>query len=50
MYQKLILIGNLGRDPEMRFTGDGKPITSFNMATSRKFKEKDETARLRLFY
>lgn len=48
MYQKLILIGNLGKDPEMRFTGDGKPITSFNMATSRKFKEKEETAWFRV--
>ena len=24
MYQKLIIIGNLGRDPEMRYTPDGK--------------------------
>ena len=48
MYQKLILIGNLGRDPEIRFTGHGKPITSFSMATSRKKKKKDETAWFRV--
>jgi len=38
MYQRLILIGNLGRDPEMRFTADGKPVTSFSVATSRKYR------------
>ena len=48
MYQKLILIGNLGRDPEMRFTADGKPVTSFSMATSRKYKDKEETAWFRI--
>jgi len=48
MYQKLILIGNLGRDPEMRFTADGKPVTSFSMATSRKYKEKEETTWFRI--
>ena len=30
MYQKLIIIGNLGSDPEQRFTPDGKPVTSFS--------------------
>jgi len=37
------LIGNLGTDPEMRFTATGKPVTSFSMATSRKYKN-DEGA------
>lgn len=37
------LIGNLGGDPEMRFTPAGKPVTNFSMATSRKYKgENDE--------
>ena len=31
MYQKLILIGNLGGDPEMRYMPDGKPVTSFRV-------------------
>jgi single-strand DNA-binding protein len=32
---KVIIIGNLGRDPEMRYTSSGKPITTFSVATSR---------------
>jgi len=34
---KAILIGNLGSDPEMRYTPDGKPVTSFRMATNRRY-------------
>lgn len=34
---KVILIGNLGSDPEMRFTPDGKAVTSFRMATNRRY-------------
>lgn len=48
MYQKLIIIGNLGRDPEMKFTPDGNPVTSINIATSRKYKDKDETTWFRV--
>ena len=48
MYQKLIIIGNLGRDPEMRYTLDGKPFTSFSVAVSRKFGDKDETTWFRV--
>ncbi|MBI4299393.1 MAG: single-stranded DNA-binding protein [Chloroflexi bacterium] len=32
---KLIVIGNLGTDPEMRYTPKGNPVTSFRIATSR---------------
>jgi single-strand DNA-binding protein len=39
MYQKLILIGRLGRDPEMRYTTDGTPVTSFSVATDRKWTD-----------
>jgi single-strand DNA-binding protein len=35
------LIGNLGKDPEMKFTGTGKAVTSFSLATSRKYRKKD---------
>lgn len=38
MYQKLVLIGRLGRDPEMRYTQDGAPVTSFSVATDRRWK------------
>ncbi len=34
---KMIVIGNLGNDPEMRYTPDGTPVTSFRMATNRKY-------------
>jgi len=37
MYQRTIVVGRLGRDPEMRYTPDGTPVTSFNIATSRKW-------------
>jgi single-strand DNA-binding protein len=32
---KVMLIGDVGRDPEMRYTPSGKPVTSFSIATSR---------------
>ena len=37
MYQKTIVIGYLGRDPEMRYTPTGVPVTSFSVATSRRW-------------
>jgi single-strand DNA-binding protein len=33
MYQKIVIIGRLGRDPEMRFTPAGQAVTSFSVAT-----------------
>lgn len=32
---KVMIIGNLGSDPEMRYTPTGRPVTSFGVATSR---------------
>ena len=37
MYQKTIVVGHLGRDPEMRNTQSGVPVTSFSIATTRKW-------------
>ena len=37
MYQRTIVVGHLGRDPEMRYTPTGVPVTSFSMATTRKW-------------
>lgn len=37
MYHTLIIVGNLGRDPEMRYTPSGQPVTSFSVATSRQY-------------
>jgi single-strand DNA-binding protein len=34
---KVMIIGNVGTDPEMRFTPNGNPVTSFRIATSRTF-------------
>ena len=35
MYQKLVIVGNLGRDPEMRYTPSGQAVTNFSVATTR---------------
>ena len=41
MYQKVILAGNLGRDPEMRYTPSGQAVCNFSMATSEKWTGQD---------
>lgn len=38
---RVMIIGNVGRDPEMRYTPDGNPVTSFSVATSRVFSAPD---------
>lgn len=43
MFQNLILVGNLGRDPEMRYLPDGKAVTNFSMATNREWPNNDGT-------
>ena len=40
MYQKVIVVGNLGRDPEMRYMPDGTAVTSFSVATSRRWTDR----------
>ncbi len=37
---KVILVGTLGRDPETRYTGEGKAVTNVAMATSESWKDK----------
>jgi len=39
MYQKIIVVGNLGGDPEMRYMPDGTAVTNFSMATSRRWTD-----------
>jgi len=34
---RIIIIGNLGSEPEMRFTPNGRPVTSFSVATNRRY-------------
>jgi single-strand DNA-binding protein len=38
---KVMIIGNVGRDPEMRYTPSGRPVTSFSVATSRTWTSTD---------
>ena len=40
-FNRVILIGNLGSDPEMRYTASGTAVAKFSLATSRKFTGKD---------
>jgi single-strand DNA-binding protein len=37
---KVILVGRLGRDPEVRYTADGTAVANFTMATSKEWKDK----------
>jgi single-strand DNA-binding protein len=37
---KVILVGNLGQDPELRYTTDGRPIANFSIATSETWNDK----------
>lgn len=41
MYQKLVIVGNLGADPEMRYTPSGQAVTNFNIATNRRWVSND---------
>ena len=36
-YQKIVIVGNLGRDPEMRYTESGQAVTNINVATNRQY-------------
>ena len=53
MFQKVILVGNLGRDPEMRYTPGGQAVTNFSVATNRRYTDssgetRDETVWFRI--
>ncbi len=37
MYQKTVIVGNLGADPELRYTSQGDAVTSFSVGTSRRW-------------
>ncbi len=37
MYHTIIIVGNVGRDPEMRYTPSGQAVTSFSVATNRQY-------------
>ncbi len=44
MYQKIVIIGHVGRDPEMRYTPSGVPVTSFTVATNRRWTNQNGEA------
>ncbi len=45
-FNKVILVGNLGRDPELRYTPQGTPVCSFSMATNvEEWTDRDGKAR-----
>ena len=54
MYQKIIIVGNLGSDPEMRYMPDGTAVTNFSVATNRRWTDgrsgepRDETTWFRV--
>ena len=50
MYHKIILAGALGRDPQMRYTPNGRPVTDFSMATSDKWTGQDGQAQERTIW
>ncbi len=39
MYQRIVIVGRLGSDPEMRFTPTGVPVTSFSVAVNRRWTD-----------
>ncbi|MCL4859776.1 MAG: single-stranded DNA-binding protein [Caldilineaceae bacterium] len=47
MFQQLTAIGNLGNDPEMRYTPSGEPFTRFRMAVSRRWTRDDGSSQER---
>ena len=42
MYSKVILIGRLTKDPELRYTPKGTPVASFGLAINYRYKQNDE--------
>ena len=41
MYEKHVIMGNLGREPEMRYTPAGVPVTDFSVAVNKRYTNKD---------
>lgn len=42
MYNKVILIGNLTKDPELRYTPQGTPVATFRLAVNYRYKQADD--------
>lgn len=39
---KVILVGNVGKDPEVRYSPNGTPVAKFSLATNEKFKDRND--------
>lgn len=50
MLNEVKIIGNVGKDPEMRRTQDGRPVANFSIATSKKWKGKDGEPKEQTFW
>ncbi len=53
MYQRIVIVGRLGADPEMRYTPSGSPVTNMRVATNRRWTDpegnpRDETTWFRV--
>jgi single-strand DNA-binding protein len=44
MYQRVVIVGNLGRDPELRYTASGAPVVNFPVAVNRRWTDNDGNA------
>jgi single-strand DNA-binding protein len=49
VYNKIILIGNLTKDPELRYTPQGTPVASFRIAVNYRYKQSDEAKQETMF-
>lgn len=50
MFHTIILVGNVGRDPEMRYTPSGAAVTSFSVASSRNYKSQGQTVKETIWF
>lgn len=49
MYNRIILIGNLTKDPELRYTPQGTPVATFRIAVNTRYKQSEEQREDTLF-
>ena len=50
MFHTIILVGNVGRDPEMRYTPSGAAVTSFSVASSRNYKSQGQPVKETIWF
>lgn len=49
-FNSITLVGNLGRDPELRYTPNGTPVAQFSLATNEKFKKQGEEVQVTTWF